>query len=113
MVAVNQEKAIGEYMLTLTGLTWCVVCIVFLFFITFSCHATIEEYKKSQILIEKLALRTGLGHETLSELRVLSAQLNNMKVAFTAGGSFSLDLGFMYSFVGVICTYLLILAQFD
>jgi hypothetical protein len=113
MLAVSQGDALRDYIWTLTGLIWCVLCIVILFFIVLSCHATTEECGKSQILVEKLALRTGLGHETLNELRVLSVQLNNMKVAFSAGGFFSLDLPFAYSFVGVICTYIVILAQFD
>jgi hypothetical protein len=35
-----------------------------------------------------------------------------MKVSFTAGGFFKLDLPFVHSFVGVVCTYIVILAQF-
>jgi hypothetical protein len=57
-------------------------------------------------------LRSGLGWETVNELRFLSLQLNNMKISFTAGGFFTLDLPFVHSFVAVICTYVVILAQF-
>jgi hypothetical protein len=113
MLAISQGNKLRDYIWTLTGLIWCVLSITIMFFIVLSCHATTEECKKSQIIVEKLSLRTGLGYETLNELRFLSVQLNNMKVAFTAGGFFSLDLPFMYSFVGVICTYIVILAQFD
>jgi hypothetical protein len=49
----------------------------------------------------------------VNELRVLSQQLNNMKISFTAGGFFTLDLPFVHSFVCVICTYLVIQAQFQ
>ena len=78
-----------------------------------SCQTTTEECNKAQILAEKLMLRGGLGSETLNELRFLSVQLNNMKVSFTAGGFFTLDLPFVHSFVAVICTYIVILAQFQ
>jgi hypothetical protein len=113
MLAVSHGYTLREYIWTLTGLIWCVLCVGILFYIVLSCHATTEECRKSQILVEKLALRTGLGYETLNELRVLSVQLNNMKIVFSGGGFFSLDLPFMYSFLGVICTYIVILAQFD
>lgn len=113
MLAVNQGYKLREYIWTLTGLIWCVLSIAILFIIVLSCHATTEECRKSQILVEKLTLRPQLEYETLNELRVLSVQLNNMKIAFFAGGFFSLDLPFVYSFVGVICTYIVILAQFD
>jgi hypothetical protein len=58
-------------------------------------------------------LRSGLGYETVNELRFLSLQLNNMKVSFSAGGFFTLDLPFVHSFVAVVCTYVVILAQFQ
>jgi hypothetical protein len=74
---------------------------------------TAKESRKSQILIQKLALRTELGHETLNELRALSVQLKNMQVTFSAAGFHSLDMPFLKGFVGVISTYILILAQFD
>jgi hypothetical protein len=63
--------------------------------------------------VEKLMLRCGLEWETVNELRVLSQQLNNMKISFTAGGFFALDLPFVQSFVCVICTYVVIQAQFQ
>jgi hypothetical protein len=78
-----------------------------------SCQTTTEECNKAQILVENLMLRPGLGWETVKELRFLSLQLNNMKVSFTAGGYFTLDLPFVHSFVAVICTYLVIQAQFQ
>lgn len=113
MLAVSQGATLRQHIWTLTGLTWCVLCIAILLLIVLSCHATTEECRKSQILVEKLALRPRLEYETLNELRVLSVQLKNMEVTFSAGGFFSLDLPFVYSFVGVICTYMVILAQFD
>jgi len=111
-IAIKEGQQPAEYMLNLTGLIWCVVCVLILLLIVLSCQTTTEECNKAQIQVEKLMLCAGLGSETLNELRILSLQLNNMKVYFTAGGFFTLDLPFVHSFVAVICTYLVILAQF-
>ena len=111
--AIKKGQEPSEYMFTLPGLSWCVVCVLVLLLIVLSCQTTTEECNKAQILAEKLMLRPGLGSETVNELRFLSVQLNNMKVSFTAGGFFTLDLPFFHSFVAVICTYIVILAQFQ
>jgi hypothetical protein len=95
------------------GVIWLFICVLILLLIVLSCQTTTEECNKAQILAENLMLRAGLGSETLNELRFLSVQLNSMKISFTAGGFFTLDLPFVHSFVAVICTYLVILAQFQ
>jgi hypothetical protein len=112
-IYINVGQEITEYMWTVVGLIWCVFCVFILLLIVLTCQITTEECNKAQILVEKLMLRSGLGCETLNELRFLSLQLNNMKVSFTAGGFFTLDLPFVHSFVAVICTYVVILAQFQ
>ena len=110
---IKEGQQPAEYMWSVGALIWCVFCMFILLSIALSCQTTTEEYNKAQILVEKLMLRSGLGCETMNELRFLSLQLNNMKVSFTAGGFFTLDLPFVHSFVAVICTYLVILAQFQ
>jgi hypothetical protein len=110
---IHAGREFVELAWTVIGLVWCVVCICFLLLLTLSCHTTTEECSKSQVLVEKLMLHSGLSYETTNELRILSTQLNNMKVSFSAYGFFSLDLPFMYNFIGVICTYIVILAQFE
>jgi hypothetical protein len=113
MLAVNKGYEFRENSWPLLGLIMCVSLIVVLLLIVFSCEMTVEESRKSQIIIEKMTLRTELSYETINELRALSVQLNNMQVTFSAAGFFSLDLPFMYSFVGAICTHIVILAQFN
>jgi hypothetical protein len=110
---MKEGKQFAEYMWAALPLTWCVLCVLFALLIGLSCQTTTEECNKAQILVEKLMLRSGLGSETVNELRFLSLQLNNMKVSFTAGGFFTLDLPFVHSFVAVICTYVVIQAQFQ
>jgi len=111
--AIKKGQGPNEYMWKIDGLIWCVVCLLILLLIVLSCQTTTEECHKAQIVVENLMLRAGLGSETLNELRFLSLQLNNMKISFTAGGFFTLDLPFVHSFVAVICTYLVILVQFQ
>jgi hypothetical protein len=101
-----------EYMMYIVSLIWTGFCVLYLLLLGLSCQSTTEECNNAQILVEKLMLRCGLGCETVNELRVLSQQLNNMKISFNAGGFFTLDLPFVHSFVCVICTYLVIQAQF-
>jgi hypothetical protein len=111
--AIKNGKQPTEYMMYIGALIWTVFCVFYLMLIGLSCQLTTEECNDAQILVEKLMLRCGLGCETVNELRVLSQQLNNMKISFTAGGFFTLDLPFVHSFVCVICTYVVIQAQFQ
>jgi hypothetical protein len=100
-------------MWTFGGLIWCVICVLVMFLIALACQRTTEEYDKAQILLEDLMLRSVMGNETVNKLQVLSVQLNNMKVSFSAGGFCTVDLPLVNSFVGVVCTYIVILAQFQ
>jgi hypothetical protein len=111
--AINYGKQPAEYMWYTGAFFWSVFSVLFLLFLGFSCQSTTEECNNTQIIVEKLMLRCGLGCETANELRVLSQQLNNMKIFFTAGGFFTLDLPFVHSFVCMICTYLVIQVQFQ
>jgi hypothetical protein len=111
--AIKNGPQPAEYMWYTAPLIWSVFCVLILLLIGLSWQRTTEECNNAQILVESLMLRSGLGCETVNELRVLSLQLNNMKVSFTAGGFFTLDLPFVHSFVCVICTYLVIQAQFQ
>jgi hypothetical protein len=112
-VAIKTRQQPADYMLYLGGLIFFVISVLILLLIVLSCHTTTGECNKAQILAERVLLRAGLCSDTLKQLRFLSVQLNNMKVSFTAGGFFTLDLPFVHSFVAVICTYLVILAQFQ
>jgi len=111
--AIKEGQEPEEYLWAALPLIWCVLCVTVVFLIVLSCQTTTEECNKAQILVEKLMLRSGLGYETVNELRFLSLQLNNMKIFFSAGGFFTLDLPFVHSFVAVICTYVVLQAQFQ
>ena len=50
---VKEGQQPAEYMWTLIGLTWCVVCVIILLLIVLSCQTTSEECNKAQILVEK------------------------------------------------------------
>jgi hypothetical protein len=111
--AVKDGQQLAEYIWYTIALIWSGFCVLILLIIGLSCQKKAEECNNAQIVVEKLMLRSGLGSEMVNELRVLSQQLNNMKISFTAGGFFTLDLPFVHSFVCVICSYLVIEAQFQ
>uniref|UniRef100_A0A182J662 Gustatory receptor n=1 Tax=Anopheles atroparvus TaxID=41427 RepID=A0A182J662_ANOAO len=48
-----------------------------------------------------------------TEVRMLSLQLQQQRIEFTAGGLLTIDHGLMFNIVGSLATYLLILIQFD
>jgi hypothetical protein len=109
--AINHGQNPAEYMWYIGALIWSGLAVTIVLIIGLSCQTTTEECNNAQIVVEKLMLRSGLGCEMVNELRVLSQQLNNMKITFTAGGFFTMDLPFVHSFVCVICTYMVIQAQ--
>jgi hypothetical protein len=113
--AIKDGKQPAEYwyMWYACSLFWSVCCVLLVLITGLSCHTTTEECNNAHLLVEKVMLRCGLGYETVNELRVLSQQLSSMKISFTAGGFFTLDLPFVHSFVCVICTYVVIQAQFQ
>jgi hypothetical protein len=113
--AIKDGKHPAEYWyMWFTGtLFWSVFCMLLVLLIGLSCQSTTEQSNNALIVVENLMLRCGLRCETVNELRVLSLQLNNMKVYFTAGGFFTLDLPFVHSFVCMICTYFVVQLQFQ
>jgi hypothetical protein len=111
--AIKDGRQLAEYVWCTAALIWSGFCVLILLIIGLLCQTTTEECNNAQIVVEKLMLRCGLGCETANALRTLSQQLSCMKISFTAGGFFTLDLPFVHSFVCVICTYLVIQAQFQ
>ena len=66
--AIKKGQQPAEYVFTLSGLIWCVVCVLILLLIVLSCQTRTEECNKAQILVEKLMLLAGLFSETVNEL---------------------------------------------
>ncbi|KAJ9599139.1 hypothetical protein L9F63_010407, partial [Diploptera punctata] len=76
------------------------------------CSSTSYEANRTAILVHKLLNKTE-DPEVREELQLFSLQLLHRKVQFTACGFFPLDFTLLYSIIGAVTTYLVILIQFQ
>ncbi|KYM88347.1 Putative gustatory receptor 28b [Atta colombica] len=74
-------------------------------------QSIIINMKKTGNIVHNL-LNCTIGKETKAELK-FSLQLLHRKIQFTANGYFTLDNTFLYSLIGTVITYLVILVQFQ
>ncbi|XP_069677283.1 putative gustatory receptor 28b [Periplaneta americana] len=75
-------------------------------------EAEITQANRTAVLVHKLLSKTK-DPEVREELQLFSLQLLHRKVQFTACGFFPLDFTLLYSIVGAVTTYLVILIQFQ
>jgi hypothetical protein len=75
------------------------------------CQFAENERETSISLVQKLLLGDNLGDKNCEELEMLSAQLRDMKIKYTACGFFTLNFPYLCSVVGLISSYVLIMAQ--
>ncbi|KAJ9599108.1 hypothetical protein L9F63_010376 [Diploptera punctata] len=103
-------KLEGNY--SFTNPTCIVFCIGKIMLNIVACTTTSNEANRTAILVHKLINKT---RDPLirEELELFSLQLLHRKVQFTACGFFPLDFTLLYSIVGAVTTYLIILIQFQ
>jgi hypothetical protein len=77
------------------------------------CQFSENERETSRILVQKLLLEEYLGDKSCKELIMLSAQLRDMKIKYTACGFFTLNLPYLCSVTGLIVSYLIIMVQLN
>jgi hypothetical protein len=94
------------------AIIWAVVASVGLFLIFVACHETSDEAAMSVSLVHSLLLDPCLSSDVSKELYLFSMQLIHLKIEFSAYGFFAINLPFFYSFIGVICTYVIFFCQF-
>ncbi|XP_023704213.2 putative gustatory receptor 28a [Cryptotermes secundus] len=90
---------------------WFLHYAIKLVWLVYYSSSTIQQANHTAVLVHKLITKTrdsGLREE----LRLFSLQLLHRKVKFTACGFFPLDFTLLYSIVGAVTTYLVILIQF-
>jgi hypothetical protein len=85
--------------------------VVLLISISSTCHRAASENDKSKLLVQKLLLENDLTPKDITELKLLSFQLNNTPVQYSACGIFVLNLPFLCSVTGVIISYIIIIVQ--
>jgi hypothetical protein len=76
-----------------------------------ACQNAENEGETSKILVQKLLLEENNGDKDVKELIMLSAQLKDMKIKYTAYGFFALNFPHLCSVIGLIVTYVIIVVQ--
>jgi hypothetical protein len=91
----------------------CTCTILLLIFVKLAilCQFAESERETSRILVQKLLLEDNLEVKYCKELRMLSAQLRDMKIKYTACGFFTLNLPILCSLTGLILSYVIIMSQ--
>ncbi|CAB3362333.1 Hypothetical predicted protein [Cloeon dipterum] len=89
----------------------CPIHVATVFAVVFFCSRTIKKAEQTTIELHKL-LNYNVEKEGREELQIFAMQLLQNRAQFTAAGVFPLDFTLLYSFMGVITTYLVILIQF-
>uniref|UniRef100_A0A182XUT0 Gustatory receptor n=1 Tax=Anopheles quadriannulatus TaxID=34691 RepID=A0A182XUT0_ANOQN len=96
----------------LSTLSWAFISTFRILRICNVCNSAKNEAQKIGSLIHGLGWKTNCP-DTKSMVRLLSLQLHQQRIEFTASGLFTIDHGLMFNIVGSLATYLLILIQFD
>ncbi|KDR19118.1 uncharacterized protein LOC110830208 [Zootermopsis nevadensis] len=77
------------------------------------CQISENEIQSSIILVQKVMLEDDLGYKDCKELLMLSAQLRDMKIKYTACKFFTLNLPYLCSVVGAVVSYVIIMIQIE
>ncbi|XP_070164526.1 putative gustatory receptor 28a [Polyergus mexicanus] len=91
---------------------WLIYLIYPLFIFTNRITKILNEMEKTGNIVHNI-LSCAIGKEAKSELKQFSLQILHRKIRFTANGYFTLDNSFLYSLIGTVVTYLVILVQFQ
>ncbi|CAB3373299.1 Hypothetical predicted protein [Cloeon dipterum] len=94
-----------------SALILCPVHICTVYAVVYFCTRTV---KKNDLILAEIhsLLNYPLEDDNRQELQIFAMQLAQRKVQFTAAGVMPLDFTLLYSFMGVVTTYLVILIQF-
>ncbi|XP_059477018.1 putative gustatory receptor 28b [Neocloeon triangulifer] len=103
-IQIGLERALSAFIV-------CPIHVGTVFAVVFFCSRTIKKAEQTTIELHKL-LNYSVDKEGRDELQIFAMQLLQNKAQFTAAGVFPLDFTLLYSFMGVITTYLVILIQF-
>jgi hypothetical protein len=90
---------------------YAITCSLLFFNVTLLCHTATNEARCSRILVQKLLIEGKFRTECVNLLKMLSVQLQVMKIEYTACGLFTLNLRLFVSVVSVIASYIIIMVQ--
>ncbi|XP_029658596.1 putative gustatory receptor 28a isoform X1 [Formica exsecta] len=101
-----------EYEIFSNTIFWLIYLIYPLFILTNRITKILNEMEKTGNIVHNI-LSCTIGKEAKSELKQFSLEILHRKIRFTANGYFTLDNSFLYSLIGTVVTYLVILVQFQ
>ncbi|XP_044745308.1 uncharacterized protein LOC123307157 [Coccinella septempunctata] len=78
----------------------------------FTCHLTVNEARRTGILLHKLLLED-LNPELSEKMLLFSNHISNTKLEYNACGFFSIDGTLFYMLVGATFNYMIIMLQFE
>ncbi|XP_059473482.1 putative gustatory receptor 28b [Neocloeon triangulifer] len=108
---VNEFANAIELERAASALVLCPVHIGTVYAVVYFCTRTVKKNDLILAEVHKL-LNHSLEEDNRQELQIFAMQLSQRKVQFTAAGVMPLDFSLLYSFMGVVTTYLVILIQF-
>ncbi|KAJ4433258.1 hypothetical protein ANN_15517 [Periplaneta americana] len=115
IIALTKDREISSecttYKFMSLQLAWTIPPILKLIGSTAACEMAKKEAARTAVLVQKLMLRQNLDPEVIHELQLFSQQLLHVDTKFTAFGFFVLDFSFLYSTIGSIVTFLIVLTQ--
>jgi hypothetical protein len=96
----------------LSHMLWCSIHVAKLLCITVPCHSANNKMAQTATVLRKILLASHADPATVTELERFSRHLALRKFKFTVFGFLSLDLSLLFSMMGAVATYLVILMQF-
>jgi hypothetical protein len=90
---------------------WTLVSVASVLVISVSCHRSSVEVERCYQQIQKLLIMDPLRQDTRRQLKLLSQQVSNAKIVFTACDVFAINLSILYNFVSSATTYVIVLVQ--
>jgi gustatory receptor len=107
------NKGVVVSNLLVSGLLWCLQELAKLLCITVSCHLASNEMRQTSVVIRKLHLADRHEAATVAELDRFLHHVATHQFKFTAFSFLNLDFSLLVSVLGAVCTYLVILMQFN
>ncbi|KAJ3637018.1 hypothetical protein MTP99_000509 [Tenebrio molitor] len=89
----------------------CLTCICYgidCFYICDVCYSTVEEANKIGVLIHQIETE---NQDMVDEIKMFSLQIANNRVEFSAAGFFPINYTLIFSIIGGVTTYIVILIQ--
>jgi hypothetical protein len=90
---------------------WILVSVASVLVISVACHRSSVEVETCYQQIQKLLLSDPLRQDVRRQLKLLSHQVSNTKIVFTACDIFAINLSILYNFVSSATTYVIVLVQ--